>query len=357
MKRVLFVVSVLSSGGAARVLSVLGNYFSNEKDFQVSVLTHIHGSGYDFDSRILLQALYSKDELRSSLWNKIWRRIVYWPRLVRAVLRNRPDTVVVFLRGMNWRLIIICRILGIRVVAAEHTNHLAERGFWTWVERRWVYPFASALTVLTEFDRRHYATYLNQVRLIPNPASFPVTGGNSARRKIILAAGSLDRWHIKGFDTLIDVFFRLSSSHPDWKLRIVGPGDKGRMHLIKLVQEKGLEKKVELPGFSSILDQEMAESEVFCLTSRHEGFSMVLLEAMSKGCACISFDCPAGPADLLENGLHGVLIPHRDIDAFCLGLDGLLGSEKLRYKYSRSAIEFSRNYEVEKVAMHWREIL
>lgn len=357
MKKAMFVISVLSAGGAARVLSILANHFAKQDDMEVSVVSHVFGSGYDLDEKIDWRALYSPEEMRTSVCNKIWRRIVYWPRLFFLLSKSRPDTVVVFLRGMNWRLILLCRLLGINVIATEHTNHLAETGFLSWIERRLIYKLADALVVLTEFDRSYYSKFLKNVHLIPNPLSFPVVNDELLRDKTILAVGDLNRWQIKGFDTLIEVFSQLALRFPDWTLRIVGPGESGRRHLLELVASKGLNGRVDMPGFIKAVDVQMAKSEIFVLSSRYEGFSMVLLEAMSKGCACLSFDCPSGPGDLLRGGEAGLLVPHQDATALRDGLARLLSSRVMRAELSDRAVAAAQSYGMERLEPRWRSIL
>lgn len=357
MKKVMFVISVLKSGGAARVASNLANHFAKQNDVQVSILSHVFGSGYGLDEKIDWQAIYLPEEIRTSVINKMWRRLVYWPRFFSMVSKAQPDTVVVFLRGMNWRLIFICRLLGIRVIATEHTNHSAEKGLFSWIERNWVYRLADALVVLTEFDRIHYSKFLKNVYLIQNSSSFPATSGTKVRDKTVLAVGDLDRWFIKGFDTLVDVFSQLAWRFPDWTLRIVGPGERGRQYLLELAASRNISDRIHLPGFSSSIDVYMSNSEVFALSSRHEGFSLVLLEAMSKGCACISFDCPAGPGDLLRGGEVGLLIPDQDVNAFRAALEGMLSSHQLRKDLSNRAVAAAQAYGIEPIAGRWREIL
>ena len=356
MTKVLFLISALSSGGAARVLTLLANHFSARPDYRVSVVTHVRGAGYSVSETVDWMALFEPAEIKGTLVNKIWRRLVYWPRLISSISRSRPDVVVVFLRGMNWRGIAACRLLRVRVVVTEHTNHLAETGFWSWVERRLSYKLANHLVVLSEFDREHYARYLQNVSLVPNPRSFDSSETVVERAPIILGVGDLDRWRIKGFDTLIEIFARLAGAFPEWRLRLVGPGVDGLSELEHRAVAAGVADRVEFPGFSRNIDLEMQRSEVFALTSRHEGFAMVLLEAMSQGCACISFDCNSGPADLLARGECGLLVPDQDANAMEAGLRLLMGSESLRAQFGRAGVRNSANYSFEKIAPMWTAI-
>lgn len=355
-KSILFVISTVSSGGAARVLTTIANHLSKKDNINISILSHLYGSNYAVNPNIDWDALYEINEIKKTYINKIYRRIVYWPRFFFAIHKKKPDIVISFLRGMNWRVILLCKILGIRVIATEHSNHLAERGLFSWIERRYIYKLSSSIVVLTEFDRIFYSKYMNNVFLIPNPATF-LPGNNITKKdKIILAVGDMDRYHIKGFDILLNVFQVLSKEFNEWKLRIIGPGRYGYIYLSSLVEEKSLCGKVDLVEFTSNIEDEMKRSEIFALSSRYEGYSMVLLEAMSKGCACISFDCPAGPNELLRGGKGGILVNNGDTDEFVEKLKFLMSNKETRCNLSKQAMRIASEYNINDIEKKWIEI-
>ena len=358
MKKVVFVVSELSAGGAARVLSTLANHFAGLPGHEVGVISHRAKSGYAFDPRVERLALFEDREVRSELSNKLARRIIYLPRLSSALRRMKPDAVMVLLRGMNWRLILLCRVLRIRVVATEHINHMAERGFFSWIERRLVYRLASSLVVLTEFDRYFYSQYIADVRRIPNPLSLlPVAEVPLQQQPVILAMGGMDRWWQKGFDNLLRIYSRISARYPQWRLKIVGPGETGRKYLESMCSELGIAERVEFSGFTTQVAQELQGASIFALTSRFEGFSMVLLEAMSQGCCCLSFDCKAGPSELLSDGFSGALVADQDCDEFAERLAKLIESPASRRQLSQNAIAESRRYDLERIGKAWESVL
>jgi glycosyltransferase involved in cell wall biosynthesis len=273
------------------------------------------------------------------------------------VRRQAPSDVVVLLRGMNWRLILACRLLGVRVIATEHTNHLAERGIFSWIERHLIYKMANDLVVLTEFDGAHYRKFLPNVHVIPNPLSFTPGTGQLTQTQRILAVGDLNRWYIKGFDNLIKIFASIHHDFPDWRLAIAGDGAAGLQYLERLAEKYEVRDYVDFLGFCDNIDRQMQNSELFVLSSRYEGFSMVLLEAMSQGCACISFDCHAGPRDLLKNGVSGMLVPDQDCAAMEQVIRVLIESENVRHELSTNSIRASHAYVVGEVAKTWMKLL
>src|SRR5690606_7014711 len=110
------------------------------------------------------------------------------------------------------------------------------------------------------------------------------------------------------FLTLIRAFARVRATRNDARLVILGEGEQ-REEIERLVAELGLKPHVSLPGFVKNPYAYMARAAVFVLSSRWEGFPNVLVEAMAVGVPVVATDCMAGPAEILENGRYGQLVP------------------------------------------------
>jgi glycosyltransferase involved in cell wall biosynthesis len=155
---------------------------------------------------------------------------------------------------------------------------------------------------------------------------------------IILGAGRL--MYQKDFPTLIRAFATVKQHRP-CRLLIIGGEDYDRPDLENLIQELQLKDDVSLPGFAENPYAYMAQSQVFVLSSRYEGFGNVLVEAMATGTPVVSTDAPDGPAEILENGRYGPLVPIESPDALARAiidtLDSPISSDLLKAK----AQEFS----------------
>ena len=161
--------------------------------------------------------------------------------------------------------------------------------------------------MLTERDAEDYRAVLGgRVRVVrvPNAARDPGTR-RAGDAKVVVAAGRLTRQ--KGFDLLVDAYAQVAHRYPDWQLHIYGSGEE-RGRLLAQIHRLGLERQVRLMGYSGTLSEQLSQAALYVMSSRVEGFPMVLLEAMAVGLPVVSFDCPNGPADLVRQGTNGVLV-------------------------------------------------
>jgi glycosyltransferase involved in cell wall biosynthesis len=101
----------------------------------------------------------------------------------------------------------------------------------------------------------------------------------------------------------------------------------------------------------------MANASIFALSSRFEGFPLILLEAMSKGMAVVSFDCPTGPGEIIDDHRDGLLVPPRNVEAFAAGLRELIEDEGLRRRCGAAAVATARGYTIDVVGARWDALL
>lgn len=160
---------------------------------------------------------------------------------------------------------------------------------------------------------------------------------------IILSAGRLAR--VKDFPTLLKAFRQVSRNRRV-RLIILGEG-RWRKRLENMVRKMDMEKKVSLPGWVPNPYAFMSRASVFVLSSKFEGLGNVLIEAMACGCPCVSTDCPAGPAEILDNGRFGPLVTVGDDSALAAAMERVLDSPPDKDALLARAQEFSFDASVE----------
>ena len=199
----------------------------------------------------------------------------------------------------------------------------------------------SSLTEETGVPRAGITTIYNPVvtpelyARMNEPADHPWLTDNAV--PVILAAGRLSRQ--KDYSTLIRAFARLSARRP-CRLVILGEG-RLRKALKRLVERHELTDKVSLPGWVPNPYAFMSRASLFVLSSIHEGLSMVLAEALACGCPCVSTDCPAGPAEILQDGAVGPLVPVGDDRALADAMARVLDDPPPQDVLKRRAADFS----------------
>ena len=241
-------------------------------------------------------------------------------------------------------------------VGQDHMN-LATYNDGLKAQIRAVYPKLDLVSTLTEGDAVDYRRHLRgrtRVECMPNGVGD--VGGRRAPldSKVVVAAGRLSRQ--KGFDRLLKAWAKVAGDHPDWELRIFGEGHKGP-RLRQWIADLGIGGSARLMGFTPRLDEELAAGSLFVMSSRREGFPMVLLEAMAVGLPVISFDCPTGPRDIIREGVDGHLVRDGDIDALAAAMSGLMRDEARRRTYGAAAVEVAQRYSIDRIARRWETLL
>lgn len=360
------------AGGLERVLSIKMNALVARGHDIVVVTTDQKGRDPFFalspNIQLIDLALNYKDDFANPIWKRL--TLLYQKRkkhkhaLSRVIASCLPDVIistfheeVSFLPDIAGRIpLIVERHTSKDDMMLEHKSHrLSPRWLlhklYCYNDERYAARF-DRLVLLTQEDRKKWPLY--NVEVIPNPLSLSGNAKAPLGGKIALTIGRYTEQ--KDFATLIDIWSLVDRQQRlGWQLHIVGDG-----HLKERLQEQiislGLDGEVRLLPPRRHVEELYREADIFLLSSRFEGFCMVLLEAIHMGLPVISFACPSGPRDIIEGTGAGYLLAPGDKVGFAEQLAVLMSDLELRKKMGQNGIERAKQYNVDHIISLWEKL-
>ncbi len=358
MKKIAIVLPDLRGGGAERLHVNLAKYWNSK--------------GYKIDFVLLQRKGELLDLLPASVGIvnlDIYRiRHLLLP-LAHYLKSTRPDILIVAMWPLTSMAVLSWLLAGKpgKLFLSDHIQLSIscehEITFPAWLLGtiiRFTYPLANGIIAVSEGVKKDMCKLggLSDelIRVIYNPAAvgiLPQRESLHVRQMLwgsgfdhhILSVGSLKLQ--KDHATLIQAFALLPVSL-NAKLTILGEGSF-RSELEAMVEDLGLQAKVSFPGFEVDPYPWFRSADLFVLSSRWEGFGNVIVEALECGLPVVSTDCPSGPAEILENGLYGMLVPTQNPNALADAIMKSLNTNHDREKLVRRAKDFS----VEKIAAEY----
>lgn len=337
LRHIVFVLSGLGAGGAEKAINLIARHRQSHGD-RVSVLAfhdRPEDSYFAYPETIDLFTM----EAESGPGGVVSR--LFWLR--RNLESLSPDLVVSFLTKIN--VLTLLASMGRRwpVVVSERNNPIAQPSHpaWAWLTRATM-ARATALVMQTEAARKTLpATVARRACVIGNPCTLVhqrARVGDAGVR--FVAVGRLTAQ--KGFDTMIEAFASLYRGHPEARMMIFGEGSD-RAALQEQVNRLELNAAVSLPGVSETPGAWIDLADSFVLASRYEGFPNVVAEAMTAGLAVIATDCDWGPADLIDDGKTGLLVPVDDVAALAGAMERVFVDAELRTALGDAAHQSAAN--------------
>ena len=285
-------------------------------------------------------------------------------KLTAELMRIRPDiTVSLLRREINF----INDIKdGSRKIGELHINRAHYRNFEgddastvkNLFSRLWMHNLVGKLrrlerlVVLTEKDREAW-TDLTNVVAIPDPLPFVPTAVSPLTEKRVVAIARYS--HEKGIDLLLQAWAKVAQQVAEWRLDVFGDGD--RMAYEQIIEDLHIDRsRCQLNGRTNDVEKEYCNSSIFVLSSRFEGFGMVITEAMACGLPVVSFDCPWGPRSIISDGEDGLLVENGNVDELAKSLCRLMCDVSLRQSMSYAAIKSVKRFEISQVAEQWKNL-
>ena len=361
--KIFIVCSRLGYGGAEHVAMMWANGFA-KKGHAVKLISNLHDDiTFPINSQVEICNLVSNACSKKKKWIGAVRN------LRKLAKKEKPDVIITVMRLCSMVAKIATLGMGIPIVATEHNAYewpasnpmpLQARFFKFYLSK-----YFNKVTVLTEVDKALIDKRLKNVVVMPNPLSLePIDALLPQRGNNILAVGRLDAWKVKGFDVLIRAWARVVSSFKflistdGWKLQIAGTGSEESLNYLKqLCRENGVEDLVEFLGFRKDVEKLYQDASIFVLSSRYEGFGLVLVEAMSQGCACVACDYKGRQREIIQDDSQGLCCEPDNVEALAAGIQKMMMDEEYRESVRTKAVERSKFYMIDIIVDRWNNIL
>lgn len=355
--------SLYIPGGVERVLTTKANYLADVAGYDVYIILtdgknkapyyplsdKIHIINLDINFEELWILSFVKKGIVYLRKQRVFKR-----KLAETLCDIKPDiTISLLRREINF----LCDIKdGSKKIGEMHINRQNYRNFEAndtnfvkkIFERYWMHSLIKQLKrldrfiVLSQEDKENWKE-INNVTVIPNPLPpITVSQTSTTKNKKVIAAGRYV--YQKGFDLLVDAWETVAGKHPDWHLYIYGRGDKSNY---KSVSNCHFENAVEN------INDKYTESSIFVLSSRFEGFGMVIIEAMKCGVPTVSFACPCGPKDIITEGKDGFLVKNGNTQQLAERICYLIEHDEERKEMGRNAIETAKKYDINEIGKQW----
>lgn len=361
-RKILIFSLTLTYGGAERVASNLADGLAS-LGYNVVLYCHKEGEFTYMPSSLVVLKFYPEMELGFVGRIKNFLRNICHMRS--EIKKEKPDAVIGILPQNTLKAKLGQLFSGLRIPIIYSDHDALERpdcAPLSKAQKFYKFHFSrlcDAYTVLTDVDRIYGESIgLKNIVVMPNPMGLKPLQIVPVKEKVILAVGRLSAWHCKGFDLLIEAWGKLANKYPEWNLQIAGAGDdEDRLRLLDMANIAGVKGSFELLDYTKDIDKYFKRSSIFVLSSRYEGFGLVVTEAMSQGCACIAADYKGRQSEIITDGVNGVLCDVDNVDSLATKMDILLSNEELRCKIQQAAIKVSEKFSLENYAKRWDKLI
>ncbi|MFM9403632.1 glycosyltransferase family 4 protein [Myroides odoratimimus] len=344
-KNIVFVVSSMEErSGLERVVATLVNGFVERYNNKITVITRdLEDSEYGFevDNRV------DKVAFSGNLY-------VFLKKVQDFIRVNRPSCVISNNMG---RLTLALSVLsykqyGTIFISYEHVAAISSPK-WVQVLKRIVYKKVDKVVVLSSNDEGEYKRFHNNVYKVVNPLPFELGSyAYTKESKRIISLGRLTNQ--KGYDLLLRAWKIVEIDYPEWSFHVYGKGEDLE-DLLKLRDDLGI-KRLIFEGLSLDVKEVYNNASFYVMSSRFEGFGMVLIEAQAFSLPLVSFNCPHGPSDIINNS-NGILVENGNIKELAVAIRKLIDDRELRVEMSYDAFESAKYYTIDNVCKSWNVII
>lgn len=346
---------ITRSGGTENVSIMIANQLVQDSEYRVSFVSLFeeqHEPFFAIDGSIDRHALYPQ------VTHGIQHYFDTVKRLSHYVAGQHVDILVDIDGILDMYALPLKHSTDVKVISWEHFNYLQNPLVpYRKLTRIWAARKADAIVTLTKADKRLYKSHLKvhcPIGAIPNPMIQPDPAPTyDADSKVIISSGRLT--YQKGFDLLVDAAARVLPQHPDWQWLILGEGEDRAM-LEEKIAAAGLENRLILKGHVPDMGEYYRKAAFFVLSSRFEGLPMVLLEAKAYQLPIVSFDCLTGPAEIVTDGVNGLLVDNEDVPALAHAVNEMISSQNYRVRMSKATVQDADRFNLASIMNQWKTL-
>ena len=318
MKIVYCIESISVRGGMERIIIDKMNWFAENTNHEIILMT----MWKHHDSVISAFPLNAKIKIIELNTKKGLYPVAIW-RFDRAIKKLNPDWCIMF--HALGALLSICTTWKGKLLYESHTPLFS-------MNHQWLYPLmmkkVHTIVCLTKGDATNF-TKAKRVVVIPNFCDIRTDTTPDYNTKKVVSMGR--ECIEKDFPRMKRLWMNVAEKYPDWQLQI----HHNTTDVVKAY----------------------TNGSIFIMTSRFEGFGLVLIEAMQCGLPCVAFDCPYGPREIIRDEENGFLIPYDDDSLFIEKLTYLMGHPEERERMGKAAIKTAAKYDKIQIMNQWRELL
>lgn len=350
-------------GGIEKVLSQKANYFADEMDDDVTIVTYNQQGNipcYSFSSKIHFLDLgvdYMSGKSYFHPYNL--KKIPKHRKLLKKILNElKPEVLISCSFGPDFYFLPFIE-KSIPKIKEFHSSRFFSKqnraGMATQMKQRlgsWIEKQFDSIVILNVSEVDFYNN--KNISIIPNPAEISGERADLTKKRI-LAAGRIAP--VKNFGDLIEIFFIIHEEFKDWELHLFGEDYNGTLQALKeKVESYKLENHIKFKGVTRDLKNEMRKYSIYAMTSETECFPMVLLESLSVGLPIISYDSPTGPKHIVTDKVDGFLVPYKNLPIFAEQLKKMMRDEKLRHEFSINCLQSVQRFRIELIMKRWKNL-
>lgn len=353
MKILILVLDMSISGGVERVTSTLGNLLVKNHEVTIlSVFGEEFNDYYEIDKKVIrINILKNNFFLHDSI-KKVKMHFKIMMEILKFLNANYNEYDYILSMFDNLSIYGSFSKAKSKIIAVQHGDYFAHNKMIRCI-RKIRYKRLKAIVSLTEDNREKYLIINNKnIKKIENPLPFNIDGFSELENKKMIAVGRLVKE--KGFGNLIEIVEPVLKKY-NWTLDIFGDGIL-KKELADKIKKYNLEDYIFLRGNTNTIKEEYKQATIYLCSSLTESFSMTLLEAMACGLAVVSYDCPNGPRELIDNEFNGILVENQNRDQFLENLVRLVENPNRVKKLGEKAIEKAKEFQGENILEKWEKL-